>query len=126
MSPTLHTALDLPDDPMGAEDDTGPTEVEMVERLEEEPGANWRDLYLQPIIRAVRNRFDLEPGQIKLLGPKKKAPYGSDALGFDITGHVRFEDFTPPANDYGDGPYRFTAHIDPQGELQTPVEVAGQ
>ncbi|KKN56102.1 hypothetical protein LCGC14_0575800 [marine sediment metagenome] len=102
-----------------------PSESEMVQELEEEPGANWEDLYLQPIIRAIRNRFDLEQGQVKLLGPKKKVPFGSDTLGFDVVGHVRFDAFTPPADEYGDAPYRFTASIDPNGELQLPVEVVG-
>lgn len=117
---TLRTAQELP------ENEVEPSESEMVERLEEEPGANWRDLYLQPIIRAIRNRFDLQQGQVLLLSPRKKVPFGSDTLGFDITGHVRFENFTPDAQQYGDAPYRFTAHVDPNGELQQPIEVQGK
>ena len=109
-------------EPSGSE----PSESEMVEQLEEEPGANWRDLYLQPIIRAIRNRFDLERGQVRLLGPKKKVPFGSDTLGFEITGHVKFVDFEPPVDQCGTSPYRFIAHIDPNGELQMPVEIADQ
>jgi len=109
-----------------AEEPEEPTETEMVEELEEEPGANWRDLYLQPIIRAIRNQFDLPEGQVTLLGPAKKVPFGSDTLGFNITGHVRFQDFSPNVNEYGRSPYRFTAHVDPNGELQLPVEVLGK
>lgn len=102
-----------------------PSESEMVEQLEEDPGANWRDLYLQPIIRAIRNRFDLDRRTVTLLGPTKKVPFGSDSLGFNITGHVRFKDFVPPEDQYGKAPYRFTATVDPDGELQLPVEVTG-
>ena len=126
METKLHVAADPPDDLLGG-DAAGdePSESEMVTQLEDEPGANWRDLYLQPIIRAVRNRFDLQRGQVSLLGPRKKVPFGSDTLGFDIEGHVRFTDFEPPTEDFGTAPYRFIAHVDPNGEIQLPVEIEG-
>lgn len=100
-------------------------EADMVVELEESPGANWEELYLQPIIRAVRNRFDLEPGQVKLVSPRKKVPFGSDTYGFDIVGHVRFDNFEPDYDEFGGAPYRFRAHISVDGELQLPVEVKG-
>lgn len=100
-------------------------ESEMVEELEESPGANWRDLYLQPVIRAIRNRFDLEKGQVRLVSPKKKVPFGSDTYGFDIVGHVRFENFEPDYDQFGGAPYKFRAHISVSGELQSPVEIQG-
>jgi hypothetical protein len=100
-------------------------ESEMVEELEESPGANWKELYLQPIIRAIRNRFDLEKGQVKLVSPKKNVPFGSDTYGFDIVGHVRFENFEPDYDKFGGAPYKFRAHISVDGELQSPVEIKG-
>lgn len=103
----------------------GPTEPEMVEKLEDDPGANWRELYLQPIIRTIRNRFDLEKGQVSLVGPSKRVPYGSDTLGFDITGHVRFKDFVPSQEEFGKQPYRFTATITPDGEVMEPINIEG-
>jgi len=124
--PEEDLALDLPpvDDPaLGGEGE--PSEYEMSEQLEKDPGANWRDLYLQPVIRAIRNRFDLEKGQVKLVSPKKKIPFGSDTLGFEIAGHVRFEDFTPGQDEYGKSPFRFRAVVDTNGELILPVEVTG-
>lgn len=69
--------LRLAQDPMTDE----PSESKMVQQAEDEPGANWRDLFLQPIIRMIRNRFDLEKGQVALVGPTKQVPYGSDTLG---------------------------------------------
>jgi len=131
MKSKLHVAADPPDDllggePLGGEPATDePSESEMVTQLEDEPGANWRDLYLQPIIRAIRNRFDLERGQVSLLGPRKKIPFGSDTLGFDVEGHARFNDFEPPTDKYGTAPFQFVAHINPNGELQLPVEIKG-
>lgn len=103
----------------------GPSESALVDQLEEDPGANWEEVYLQPVIRAIRNKFDLEEGQVVLVGPKKKVPFGTDTLGFDITGHVRFEDFVPPEDQAGTAPFKFVAHVDPQGELMLPIEVRG-
>jgi hypothetical protein len=114
--------FDFPTDP---DDPNKPSETKMVEQLEDEPGANWRELYLQPIIRAIRNRFDLPEGAVTLMGPKKQVPFGSDTLGFDITGHVRFQDFVPPAAEFGSEPFSFVANVDPNGELQLPVEING-
>jgi hypothetical protein len=113
------------DDDAALGDEGEPSEYEMTEELEKDPGANWRDLYLQPIIRAIRNRFDLEKGQVRLVSPKKKIPFGSDTLGFEVIGHVRFEDFTPSADEYGKSPYSFRATVDTNGELVLPVEVTG-
>ena len=133
----LYTAQDPPEEePLGELDppafadpavgDEGePSEFEMTKELEKDPGANWRDLYLQPIIRAIRNRFDLEKGQVRLVSPKKKIPFGSDTLGFEVIGHVRFEEFTPSADEYGQSPWSFRATVDTNGELILPVEVTG-
>jgi len=106
-------------------EDNKPSEQEMVQKLEEDPGANWKELYLQPIIRAIRNRLDLDPGQVSLVSPKKRVPYGSDTLGFDIVGHVRFENFVPDRDEFGESPYRFKAHVSVEGNLQVPVAVQG-
>jgi len=114
---TVRVAQDPPDD--------APSEFEMTEEQEQKPGANWRDLYLQPVIRAIRNRFDLPKGSVTLVGPKKKTPFGDDSLGFELTGHVRFEDFKPPTKQYGRAPYRFTCSVSPEGELLLPVELQG-
>jgi hypothetical protein len=103
----------------------GPSEGEMVEELEEEPGANWRDLYLQPIIRAIRNQLDLAEGQVKLLGPRKVIPFDTDAYGFEIRGHVRFDNFVPDQESFGRPPYRFTAIINPEGELMSNIRIEG-
>jgi hypothetical protein len=97
----------------------------MVQQIEEEPGADWRDLYLQPIIKTIRSRFDLDKGQVSLVGPAKKVPYGADSLGFEITGHVRFKDFVPSEEEFGKKPYRFTATISPDGEILDPVIIEG-
>lgn len=102
-----------------------PSESEMVEELEDEPGANWRDRYLQPIIRAIRNQFDLDEGQVKLMGPRKAVPFDTDAYGFEIRGHVRFEDYRPDQENYGVPPYRFTAIINPEGELMSNIRIEG-
>ena len=124
--PHIRLAVEpLSSDNTGGPEHDGPDEYELVNQLEEDPGANWRDLYLQPIIRAIRNRFDLEKGQVKLLGPKKKVPFGTDTLGFDVQGHVKFDDFVPPEDQHGTSPYKFTAHVDPKGELMLPIEVRG-
>lgn len=102
-----------------------PSESEMVQNVEEDPGANWRDLYLQPIIRMIRSRFDLEKGQVSLVGPSKRVPYGSDTLGFEITGHVRFKEFVPSKDEFGSSPYRFTASVTPKGEVMEPITIEG-
>ncbi len=120
LDPTLGPQHDGPS--VGSE---GPSKSKLVDQLERDPGAHWKDLYLQPIIRAIRNRFDLEKGQVVLVGPRKKVPFGTDTLGFDVQGHVRFEDFVPPEDQHGTAPFRFLAHVDPQGELMLPIEVRG-
>ena len=121
----MDLSMDM-DEPLGGLEGEGePSEYEMTKQLEKDPGANWRDLYLQPIIRAIRNRFDLEKGQVRLISPKKKIPFGSDTLGFEVVGHIRFDDYTPDRDDYGDSPFRFRAAVDINGELVLPVEVTG-
>lgn len=108
-----------------AQEPEEPSEAEMVEELEEDPGANWKELYLQPVIRAIRNRFDLQEGQVTLLSPRKETPYGSDTLGFVIVGHVQFNDFEPSEDEVGAPPYQFYAQVNPAGELLLPVKIQG-
>lgn len=127
---SLRLAQDPEDSELLDEDDSElldeeEEEAEMVTELEESPGANWEELYLQPIIRAIRNRFDLKPGQVKLISPRKKVPFGSDTYGFNIVGHVRFDKFEPDYDKFGKAPYRFRAHISVDGELQLPVDIKG-
>jgi len=102
-----------------------PTEEELVQDIEEDPGTEWQERYLQPIIRAIRSRFDLERGQVMLVAPRKETPFGTDAYSFRITGHVRFEDFSPDTSEFGEPPYRFLARVKPDGQLSKRIEVYG-
>lgn len=125
----LIVAQDPIADPLAEEEESpeeGPTEEQLVEEQEKEPGMTWRDRYQQPLIRAIRSLFDLEKGQVKLLGPRKEVPLGSDAYGFDIVGHVRFEDYSPDENRYGKPPYRFKVHVDGEGQMSKRVEIMGR
>ncbi len=114
-------------DPLPGEEDTeAPTQEELVDEIEDDPGLDWRERYTQAIIRAIRSRFDLEAGQVVLVAPHKETPYGTDAYSFRITGHVRFEDFTPSSDEFGTSPFHFLARIKPDGQLSRRVEVYGQ
>lgn len=103
-----------------------PTAQEVVEEVEEEPSSEWRQTYLPAIFKMIRNQFDLKKGQVVLLGPRKETEYVSDAYGFDITGHIRFEDFEPDQGKYGLPPYHFKINVNPEGELSKLILIEGQ
>ena len=110
----------------GESGESAPTATEVVDDVEEEPSAEWRDTYLKAVFTMIRNLFDLQKGQVVLLGPSKTTEYVSDAYGFDIVGHIRFEGFEPDQSKYGAPPYRFSVNVNPEGELSTLILVEGQ
>ena len=99
-----------------------PDEAEMVQEIEDQPVADWRE-YLQPIIRAMRAQ--LGGVQISLLNPEVSNTYSSPQFGFDIVGFVEFPQGTPQAllEEFGDVPVKFQAYVSPDGKLIQPIEI---
>jgi len=96
---------------------------DILEDVMDNPGNEWKETYMLPILIAIRNMFDLNRGQVVLSDYKKVSPFGADNFGFAIVGTVRFKDFMP--DDYGNPPYSFYAQIEPGGTLALPITLQG-
>ncbi len=114
-------ALELSDDDADAAENEGPTEKEMVEDVEDSPGAEWRK-YLQPILREVKLLLNVP---LELRNSFTVPVQGDSSLGFHITGVVYFTDGIPPdIEETLDGrALRYKAYVSPDGILADQVEL---
>lgn len=117
------TDEDVPDEAAPEEEDTG---KEMVKELREGPAENWKK-FLQPIIINIRNKYGLEVGQVRLVGPRVKTKLTTPRYGFSIQGHVKFLPEAPDdvVKKHGLPPYAFEAAVTPDGELISSVKMSG-
>jgi hypothetical protein len=99
-----------------AQEDTGPSEDEMLDEIENSPGAQWKK-YLRPILKMIKDTNLMVP--IELRNSYAIGVDDDTLLGFHITGVVHFLDDIPEdvAAQLKGEVLRYDATITPDGTI---------